>query len=330
MPAETYVRQGGTWRKVGQDGPLVRQSNSWHPALFIYARHNGAWRTVYVRDVTGPVAPTNVTATWSGTSGGRPRCLVNWTNPPDADYDRMRVRWRHGTNLAWNQAWVNAPTSQFFAITNNVWNATLDIHLTPFDEFGNAGDVVTTRSMLWTGQARGARQSPFVINALDSGSFILTGGPWISGKRVRQGVWGGTEYMGAYFYGDQIWTWLRGATISNASIQLFRSNAGETGGVFPYMWRSHISSKAQSPWGFVEQGPAAGTSPQALDGSHPHWAWQPIPSNWYNNMTNPTQQRLRTIVFYSQGTPLTRAEYFGQGETPGTVVPGRLTIEHSG
>lgn len=343
MPAETYLNVGGNNIKIGATGAYVKVG-SWQTVNFIYVNAGGGWQTVYIRDVSGPAAPTNLRATWNGEG-----LDISWTNPADADYAYMAVNVQPGTAPWMYGPTINAPTNSFRWTNYILNNLIYTVMLTPVDTNGNVGTTAYVQSMEWTGQARGKTPSPTVIWPLDSGTFYHEwgnpAGAWRTdiSDRVDQGGFDVGEFIGMYFYGDQFWNLLRGTTVSAASAQFFRVPSGGTPlPVSPAVCGSTCVSKAQNPMTTMYDGPTLGPGLSMAGDPYPpiyNLSW-PLPSSLFDNF-NSTAQRFNAMALYAADNVLrpdlgggnVTASYmqmFGASEYPYNIKSGAITLDHSG
>lgn len=281
MAAETFVKVGNDWNKMGNAGVYANVGGTWQPIEYIYNNVAGTWQTTYVRDNTGPASPSNVTATWEG-SGLR----INWTNPPDADYSYMQILpWPAG-QPSLSPFTVSAPgqTAHYSAYILDYTVYT--VYLTPFDTHGNAGPTIAVQSMAWTGAARGRAPSPFWITPIDSGTW--RNGAWRTddflawGTRLVQGAGPSGINTGAFFYGSTAWTYLRGATVSQASVSLIRINqSGLAGVVEPEAyWSNNITSKASNVDAGSLNNYYASPTGMSRDGVGSIGMYMEVPASW--------------------------------------------------
>lgn len=344
MPAETYVNIGGTPHKIGALGINARVSGVWQVVNFGYANVGGFWQNVYIRDNTGPAAPTNCKATWNFNA-----IEITWTNPADSDYAYMVVNaqpgaepWIFGTTVA-------APTNSYHWTTDVKNNLIYTIQLTPVDANGNVGTSVYFQTMAWTGVARGKQPSPSVFWPVDSGTFYVNGGYWRNdvAERVLQGAFPGGEFTGMYFYGNQFYDFIRGTTISAASVALFRVNSGGTPfPVSPTVWGSTCVSKAFNPQSTLYKGVITGAGLSLAGPPYPppyNLGWG-LPGTLFENMqsTAPSGFRFNAMGFYANGDITMRPDLGGGNvsasymqmysayEKPYAITSGAITVDHSG
>lgn len=345
IPAETYINIGGTNRKIGATGVYVRNGGVWNPVNFTYVNIGGGWQTAYIRDVSGPAAPTNVRATWEGNA-----LRITWTNPADSDYAYMAVNVEPGSDPFIFGSPVPAPGNSVLWTTHILNNLVYTVQLIPVDSNGNVGTPVVVTSMGWTGVARGKTPSPYVIWPVDSGTWYLEGGAWRPpadiANHVQQGGFTGGQFCGMYFYGNQFFDFLRGTTISAASASFFRINSGGTPfPVSPTIWGSTQVSPAGSPMGSLYKGIITGPGLSLLGSPFPgiyNLGW-PLPSTLFENMqsTAPTGFRFNAMGFYANDLVLrpdlgggdVTASYmqlFSAYELPFNIKSGAIAIDHSG
>jgi predicted RNA-binding protein with PUA-like domain len=77
-------------------------------------------------------------------------------------------------------------------------------------------------------------------------------------------------------------------------------------------------------------------SPVCRNGTCNPYTTMPCPSSWYSGLCSASQPYFG-VAFYdpdtviqSYGTSSNYGIFYGAGETPGFVVPGRITVTHSG
>lgn len=338
MVAEAHVNVGGAWRKIPTNGIYVNAGSAWQQVNYAYTNVGGGWQTTYIRDSTGPSAPTGAYARWyttSGTPGGTPSLYIAWTNPPEPDYAYMYVTVVINGTPYFAGTYNN--TIQGFHYPYVVNNVIYPVYLTPYDGNGNAGPTVYLESQAWTGTARGRTPNPVQFDAIDSGTFRPEYFGWVGGLAMYRVKWGNAEspafiqQHGCYIYGQQIRQKLSGAVIGSGTVDLFRVNSGHgpPGPQYAWMYRaSGLNSKAQSPQGFGQE--PYEINGLAVDGVNTPWTQQWIHPNWfpYVSSGNPASA-LSALIFY-RPDPGMGADMFGYGDAPGTVVPGRLTFYHCG
>jgi|JI10StandDraft_1071094.scaffolds.fasta_scaffold11408_2 hypothetical protein len=336
MPAETYINIGGTPTRVQTNGIYVNVSGTWQQADFAYVNVGGTWQTVYVQDNVGPAAPTGCTATWTPSG-----LQVDWTNPADADHSYVSVYITptgqppiFGPNISGAPSGVMSYTFTTYIIDNTVYTVTL----VPVDSNGNTGTPVSFSSMAWTGAARGRTPLTHIIDPIDSGNW--RDGSWEYTMRPKQGASSAPgNNIGIFFYGTQFWDKLRGSTISAATIELFRANTvGVGGSVFPSMWTSTCSSRAENPGAGLDN-PLAGTG-MCRNGSCNPWSQFTVDAAWRARMAGyGATPRLNSVAMLSFDVTLipgagnvsaSYMELIGALEVVGTVVPGRIIVTHSG
>lgn len=326
-----HINVAAAWKEIGADGAWVNVSGVWKTVESIHSNVSGTWKDVYIRDNTGPAAPSNVVSQWVNEG-----MLLTWTDPPDADFSHMEV------------SVIPTGESPFvYSVSAGVESQLCDYiayykvftsYLTPYDVNGNAGPTTAVGSMAWTGEARGRWPSPRVYYPTDSGTFRTAAWRGDVGSRVYQGSTSNGHNYGAYFYGDTIYGELRGTIINEMGIEYVRYNDSGTGGaVTPEFRWSTIASKASSPVGTVNDrflGPAV-----CRNGSCWSFNIANPPSSWYDNFVTPASTRAKSIILYSDdqtlGAGSVSASYmqlYGYAERPlgDTLVPGRLSFSHSG
>lgn len=335
MAADTYVNVGGTWQTIGASGIYTRVSGVWQPVTLMYARVAGVWQQVYIQDNVGPGAPTNMKVSF--VSNGSVKC--EWNNPADADFSHVQISAKYSDNSGTILATTTISgtpsqaksTTQLCPSTGKVVRYTL----TPYDVNGNPGATYTVDSHAWSGTARGRVASPSFFVPTDSGTYRNSGWRTDVGNRLYQGTTSNGTNYGTYFYGTQIFTTLHGSAVTAGNIMIKRVNSGGLGGaVYPDVWWSDISSQASSPIGHIFNEKLDTGSPLCRNGSCPTFDTITFPSTWLDNISDPAQTRLRSIVFYSatnDGDPSsTYMQLYGYDEAPGDVFPGVITITHGG
>lgn len=344
MPAESHIKIGNNWVKLGSTGVYANVGGTWQPVNNIYDKVSGTWQTVYVRDTTGPASPSGVTARWEG-SGLR----INWTNPPDADYDSMRIVIRPGVEPTLAPITVYGATNTIHYTTYIKDYLVYTATLTPYDVHGNAGTSVTVTSMGFTGAARGRTPTSFFIKPIDSGTWRTSTGGWRVdmpgsgyGQWVIQGASAEGENFGTYFYGTQFWDYLRGATITSASLELQRTNsAGLGGAVEPeFYWSQDCTSKASNPSASSMNDYIYHTPGLSRNGDTPNYAYVPLTAGYRTAMgANSLGSSLRSIIFNAFDVSLisfigdvsySYMKMTGAYEGPYTITPGRINVAHSG
>lgn len=332
-----HVKVAGTWRQV-IDAPYDKVAGTWRTVSQGYIKVAGTWRQFYQRDISGPAAPTAAQARWN--SGP---CLVTWTNPSDSDFAGVRVYRTRGST---NDGLIATITSGTFGpgaaaslsdsdIRENFLAYTYRIE--PYDTIGNVGPSVSVTSMAYTGYPRGRYPNPFVVDPYSSGTW--RNGAWRNdvGNRPYQGYTPNGMNVGAYFYAGL--HGLTGATISNMTLDLYRYPAGgQGGGIFPSLWvtQSHYVNDGTDPSTSVAFNALA--APMARNGSAPQYQVVPLPGTWYDALCNwnvlPAYYGIALFdldtLIQPWGASANYGYFFGAGEQPGTVVPGRLTITHTG
>ena len=355
MPAESHVRIGGQWRKIPTDGVYVRVGGIWKQVDFGYSKVSGTWQQVYIRDTTGPSAPSGAQAKWGYITGGVPCLAITWTNPVDSDYASMSVSVWPGFG---NPFIYSIPSAaQAFNFTDYVIdNSIYTVQLTPYDANGNPGTPVTVYSMGFTGAARGRSQSPAYIYPIDSGTFRFNIGeangfwrtdaevlavPQGGYRRAMQGWDAGGVNLGAYFYGTQFYDGYRGANFGDSVVEMYRVNQGGT--PYPVPVKLFISqvatSKAIGADDLGDLGLFDGphNSPgMSLNGITSPFLQIPVTSDWFDNMSDGS---LRSMWMYSDDTVLHPdagnasydfGKWYGAGEVTGSVSPGCFIVTHTG
>ena len=336
MP-DIYIKDASTWKKAPANGIYVRDGGVWTQADFAYMKVDGVWQLAYVSDATGPGAPTSATATWNG-AGLR----VAWTNPVDSDFSHVAMYITPG-----NQPYMiigNFTGSPGQAKTYDFTSYILDnlvytVQLVPYDTNGNAGTSIMFSSMSWTGAARGRTPLSTYIDPIDSGTW--RNGHWRTDVSplvsVYQGIDGIGTNTGAYFYGTQFYDKLRGATISGATIEVYRVNGiGYGSNRSAGLWTSTCTSKASDPNVGLENYFASNV--MSVNGNAPPYSVSGIPSSWFARMAGyGATPRFAAMGVKSLDTELggigvsnNYMKLYGAGTAPGTVVPGRIWITHSG
>lgn len=346
-----HVKVGGVW-KESVDGPSVNVGGTWRNIDFGYVRDGGVWKEMYVRDNTGPASPTSATATWSNGN-----CVVSWTNPSDADYNRVEIH-RVRDPAAGSAAYLDGlVTTQYgtagAAMTWTDTNIVNDYmvyayYLYPVDNRGNYGNPTAVQSMSWTGTARGRVPSPITFLPTDSGTYRA--GAWRTDatvtdqfgnpSRVIQGYTASGMNYAHYFYNNQIYDTLYGTGVSAMSIGLNRVNAGGNGGaVFPYIWGSSKATKTGDGSTGLLGGTLYGTG-LCRNGTCDSLRYYDLPSNFfahYVDVSPPGSFRMRGVAFYSPDTVIqsysTSASYmilFSAYESAFGFTPGAITVTHTG
>lgn len=339
-----HVNVGGTWRDVGPDGIWAKVGGAQRQVVEGHVRISGTWRQCYLRDNVAPTPPLNVEARFLPYNVEQ----LTWNNPSDSDFASLSIQaFRSGSLVAALTTYGSPGQAMSWAPFIPGFGVPTEWRLTPVDVAGNVGSTTTVWSMQWTGAARGRVVSPFTLRPWTSNTYIdATGSPyqnypansWYT-NRVVQGYdsnqW---RYVGAYFYGDDIWNAIRGATVTGASIQLRRvSSIGIPGGVTPDLWWSTMGSPS-GPISFTDEHDASSFYAMARDGSGPDYTTVSIINAWLPHLTDPSASRLRSIFLYSSNSSIVGGmsvtartmELFGAAENPGTVTPGLITIEHNG
>lgn len=343
MPAETYVNIGGTPRQIGASGISAKVSGVWQVVNFGYANVAGVWQNVYIRDNSGPAAPTNCRATWNFNA-----IEITWTNPADADYAYMVVNAQPGAEPWILGTTVAAPGTSYHWTTDVKDNLIYTIQLTPVDSNGNVGTSAYFQTMAWTGAARGKTPSPTVFWPTDSGTWYVNGGYWRSdvSDRVIQGAFPGGEFIGMYFYGNQFYDLIRGTTISAASASFFRVNSGGTPfPVTPVVWGSTCVARPQNPVDTLYKGPITGPGLSLAGSPYPlpyNLGWT-LPSTLFENMnsTAPSGSRFNAMGLWANdivmrpdlgGGDVTESymQMYSAYEYPYNIKSGAIAVDHSG
>lgn len=346
--ATDYVRVGGIWQPINPgNGIYANVGGTWRPVAESYANVGGVWQPSYIRDIIGPAAPTNVLFAW--TAGGY---TISWTNPGDADYAGMNISVLPMSEVARNYQVPAFGTalvdSTYSASYYNVWTA----YLTPYDQVGNPGVTSVVYSMGHTGRPRGRLPSPWVIDVTGGEAWFIANNALtpsvVSLTQCYFGRYSGTqenEYIGMFYYGDLFYSYLRGANITGASLQIFLAIQLGYLGINPQIvFAPNIldtgnvpSSFALSGADFIDNsftslGGAKTVGPSMTQG---------------NGYTVPmTLAQAQTFAIYSGSRPksimLFDGTYKGGNHTycmiddnvhqprSSPVVPGRVTIAHDG
>jgi len=326
-----FVKVAGTWRQV-VDSPFVKVAGTWRTVTEDYVKIAGTWRQAYQRDIAGPAAPTNAVAKWN--SGP---CLVTWTNPSDADLAGVRVYRTRGSvydGLVATVTIYGPGAAAQYNDTDIRENYTLYTYaLVPYDTLGNVGATRTVQSQAWSNYARGRYPSPYVLDPHSSGTWRNGGWRNDVGGQPYQGFTPVGMNVGCYFYSGL--HALTGATISNMTLDLYRYPAGgSASGIFPSLWvtRSQYVNDGTDPSTTLAFNALA--APLVRNG----FSTTPLPGTWYDALCNwnvfPAYYGIAlydpdTLV-QAWGTSANYGYFFGAGEQPGSVVPGRLTITHTG
>lgn len=342
MPAETHVKIGNNWVKLGSSGVYAKVGAVWQPVDTVYDKVGATWQTVYVRDTTGPASPSAVTSRWEN-NGLR----ISWTNPPDADYAGMRIVIRPGVEPTLSPIVVHGATNSIHYTTYIKDYLVYSATLTPFDAIGNYGTPITVTSMGFTGAARGRTPTSFFIRPVDSGTW--RGAGWRTdqpgsgfGQWVIQGASVSGENFGTYFYGTHFWDYLRGSTITSASLELQRTNsAGLGGAVEPeFYWSQNCTSKASNPTTSTQNDYIFHTPGLSRNGDTPNFAYVPLTAGYRAAMgSNTLGSSLRSIIFNASDIGLigfigdvsySYMKMTGAWEGPYTITPGRINVAHTG
>lgn len=340
-----HVKVAGAWRDIGSDGIWTNVAGTYRQVLEGHVKVSGAWNRFYARDTVAPTPPLSVQARFQPYGIEQ----LTWNNPSDSDFYSLEIRaFRSGALVAQTTTYGSPGQSMSWSAYIPGDGVATQWLLTPVDTTGNVGATTQVWSMEWTGAARGRVASPFTLRPYTSRTYVdATGSPYTSypanswyTTRVVQGYdlnqW---RYGGGYFYGDDIWNAIRGATVTGASIQLRRvPSAGIPGGVAPDLWWSTLGSPSGAIPLFDEHDASYSFYAMARDGSRADYSTVSIINAWLPYISEPSSTRLRSIFLYStdsvivpgMNTTARTMEMYASSESPGTVTPGLLTVEHNG
>lgn len=338
-----HAKISGTWRDVEADGIWVKVAGTWRQIADASTKVAGVWSQFYRRDTVAPTPPLNVEARFLPYNYEQ----LTWNNPSDSDFAYLTIQaYRSGVLVASTTTYGSPGQAMSWSAYIPGFGVATEWRMTPVDVAGNVGSTTTAYSMQWTGSPRGRVASPITFSPSTSRTYVdATGSPYTSypanswyTTRLVQGYdlnqW---RYAGGYFYGDAIWDTIRGATVTGASIQLRRvPSIGPAGKVTPDLWWSTLGS----PSGAISLGDELYNSfwGIARDGSAADYTTVSLPFAWLAHFADPVASRLKSIFLYSTdsvivgglNTTANTMELYAYNESPGTVTPGLLTIEHNG
>jgi hypothetical protein len=337
VAASTWVRTGGSWHQV-VDSPWVRVGGSWRHVSLGYVRSGGSWRPCYIRDTTGPASPTSATAVWQNGPS-----VLSWVNPSDSDFAGIRIdRIRGGTGdgaIAFVTSFGPSASASYVDSDIREDSTVYTYYLYPYDQLGNYGAPTVVQTMGFTGYPRGRVPSPLIIDPNATGTWRNAGWRTDVSNRPYQGYTSNGMNVGCYFWDATALRSLTGATISAATIEMYRvASGGAGGGIIPNMWLTQAAGldPGTNPASSLAFNAAAGAV--CRNGTCNAWQVWNIPTSWYGslfsaqfvpNYTGVAMYDPDTVI-QSFGTSANYGFFYGAGEVPGIVTPGRLTITHSG
>ena len=347
MTYETDVYASGAWRPTTEIS--VRVGTSWKEVQEGYVYAAGAWKQIFNYDLTGPTAPTGVSATWGINVFTAPYCSLNWTQPtsPDLSYTRVEKALLYGEySFLENVSGSGAKQILDYGVTlspytihhpSNFASSAHVYRLTPYDTRGNAG---TAAIVVSKGQGsaieRGFIQSPYYVNPSASADWQDGNGVWISDV-VNQGyqtVFGNGRRFGHYFYDDRQQAGLN-VTWSDIFLKRF-SGAGINTGI-PAMLHTSSAGAAFPFLGSNPVGAIQNAAHASGSFSFDTTAWANFPTSWGQNLMNGTSD---SIVLDAEQT----SDNTGQGYSSyysnwapynydlafGVLFGGSLRLTHTG
>ena len=351
MATDSQVKVGTQWRSIGANGIYGHADGSFQDIEYGYSNVNGLWKPTYIKDETPPGLPTNTKVAWE--NGG---LRITWTNPNDADLDKMQLviyKGLYGSTVA-TAPIVNASpgaNGSYLYTSSSIPNYYIyRVNFRPIDVNGNKSTGSWEASMEFTGYPRGRTPSPISIRPGDSGDWDATKNKWrtvtdLPGPnwRVLQGSSISRTNIGAMFYQSQFWTYFRGANVTSARLDLQRVNSNGTGdAVYPEMyWSDDVTSKAVNPETGNRFNYLVGTGMTRYR-TPPNYGSTVLPASWRAAIGSETLAgSLRSILFISNDTTLrswlgnvseSYMSMYGAGDKGpyfGTY-PGLIYVVHSG
>lgn len=334
-----HTKVGGIWKEI-INNVTVRVSGTYRTVAQGYVKVSGTWRTMYLRDTTGPASPTDLKATWRNNG----ECYVTWTNPADSDYAEMQIqRTVRGLRDSVITIYTVAAPTRAFTLSDCMEGRIYTFLLTPVDTAGNLGTTVSVASMEWTGAARGRVASPVTFDPIDSETWLDGPDEWVSSDsdRVWQGSNSTEEKVGIFWYGTTPYDTLAGAEIESMAVNIYRTTQnGKAGAVPPEVRWSTSASRATSPPASSRSSATTTGTGICRNGTCSNFTQVSLPGSWHDNWFDPEQGlRARSVILDSQDTTLVSGlgntsesymEMYAWDQTGSGRLPGRITVVHGG
>lgn len=358
------VDGAGTWQNVTD--MRVQSAGNWERVQkAMVVDDNGLWVPTFIYDNTGPSAPTSLSTDWVWVNSTGSYCVVNWTQPTDADfsYSKVYVNKQYTTTQttgtlaasAWTEiATVSGAGAKSINDTTGVttYSYTVDganlgsnIHyyrIIPFDVRNNPGTPAYIGS---SGQGsttvRGIRSSPYWVNS--GGSRTYRDGDWRTDTAVDDSSGGFSRVAQGKASGSTLgWSWgfwwypnrPTSLNITKADILMGRQTAtGSSSAVGPRFRLSGAPSTLPgsngNPTGYTVTSTYVGTglTPGGVGTMLLSQSGTTISLGDINNlMLNLTY---RSVAVYVESESL-YAVYYGSGDFSGSTPYGSLSLTHTG